>query len=30
VGEQGFESLPVAALHGAIVPLVGTEAGSEA
>jgi hypothetical protein len=30
VGEQGFESLAVAALHGAIVPQVGTEAGSEA
>jgi hypothetical protein len=30
VGEQGFESLPVAALHGAIVPRVGTEDGSEA
>ena len=30
VGEQGFESLAVAALHGAIVPRVSTEAGSEA
>ena len=30
VGEQGFESLLMAALHRAIVPRVGTEAGSEA
>jgi len=30
VGEQGFESLAVAALHEAIVPRFGTDTGSEA
>ena len=30
VGEQGFESLVVGALHRVIVPRFGTEAGSDA
>ena len=30
VGEQRFEGLAVAALHGSIVPRAGTEVGSDA